>query len=338
MTAKKRTNLTNSLKSGTAAHFAAMAQHHLFPEGVSIMTKEQDYLGITMTQQPIRAMMIGAHPDDCDFRCGGLALKYARAGHRVKFLSMLDGRGGHHEMAPAELAARRREETKAVARLAGIEYDVWDIPDCELMADLATRKRLVRAIRLFCPDIILTCRPNDYHADHRNASLLVQDASYLLIVPNFCADTPAMKQMPVILHVYDHFRNPPFAADLVVEIDDVIEEKFQMLDCHESQVYEWLPFTKGTLHTVPRDKAERFEWLHQPRLPRDGQLDATMLSSNLIGAECEYREAVPAVKYRSRLLERYGARGQDVRFAEAFAVCEYGKPLTAETERTLLPF
>jgi LmbE family N-acetylglucosaminyl deacetylase len=40
----------------------------------------------------IRAMMIGAHPDDCDFRCGGLALKYAQAGHRVKFLSMADGR------------------------------------------------------------------------------------------------------------------------------------------------------------------------------------------------------------------------------------------------------
>lgn len=286
----------------------------------------------------IRAMMIGAHPDDCDFRCGGLALKYTRAGHTVKFLSMLDGSGGHHEMRPADIAARRKLETQAVARLAGIEYEVWDIPDCELMADLPTRKRLVREIRYFNPDIIFCSRPNDYHADHRNASLLVQDASYLLIVPNFCPDVPAMKRMPVILYFYDHFQNPPFRADVVVAIDDVIEDKFRMMDCHESQVYEWLPYTKGTLHTVPTDPQDRFEWLHEPRLPKDAPLDENILSSNLIGSECEYREAVPAAKYRHKLTERYGKRGETIRFAEAFSVCEYGSPLIAELERTLLPF
>lgn len=291
-------------------------------------------------KKQIRAMMIGAHPDDCDFRCGGLALKYAKAGHKVKFLAMVDGSGGHHILEPAEIAARRRQETQNVARLAGIEYDVWDIPDCELMADLETRKRLVRAIREFSPDIIFCSRPNDYHADHRNASLLVQDASYLLVVPHFCPEVPAMKETPVILYFYDHFKTPPFDADVVVAIDDVIEEKFKMLACHESQVFEWLPYTKGTLDQVPATPQERLAWLHEPRIPRDGTpLEEEMLTKNLIGSQCEYREAVPAVRYRQKLKERYGEEeARRICFAEAFAACEYGAALTEERERELLPF
>jgi len=190
----------------------------------------------------IRAMMIGAHPDDCDFRCGGLALKYARAGHKVKFLAMCNGDGGHHILTSEEIAKRRRKESLAVAEFANIDYDVWeDSSDCVLYADLKTRARLVREIRKFNPDIIFCSRPNDYHADHRNASILVQDASYLLIVPHYCPDVPAMKQTPAILYFYDHFQNPPFKADIAVDIDDVIDDKFKMLSMDESQVYEWLP-------------------------------------------------------------------------------------------------
>lgn len=287
-----------------------------------------------------RIMMIGAHPDDCDFRCGGIALKYAKLGYKVKFLATVNGCGGHHEMTPEETAERRYKEMQRVAELAGIEYDVWhDSNDCELMATLENRKRLVRDIRKFNPDMIFCCRPNDYHTDHRNISLLVQDASYLLIVPHFCPDTPAMKKTPVIMHFYDHFNNPPFDADVIVDIDDVIEEKFRLLDCHESQVYEWLPYTKGTLSSVPSDKKERFEWLHEPRVPRNGiPLDESILSKNLIGSQCEYREAVATVKFRDLLVERYGEQGKTTIFSEAFAVSEYGEPLTEENIAELFPF
>lgn len=284
----------------------------------------------------IRAMMIGAHPDDCDFRCGGLALKYAKAGHKVKFLAMCNGNKGHHALSPDEIAKRRRKETLAIAEFAGIEYDVWeDSPDCELIADLATRERLVRDIRAFNPDIIFCSRPNDYHADHRNASLLVQDASYMLIVPHYCPDVPAMKKTPTILYFYDHFQNPPFDADVVISIDDVIDDKFKMISMHESQVFEWLPYSKGTLDTVPETEEERLAWLHQPCIPRDGTpIDADVLSKNLIGVQSEYREAKPAVMNRDKLISRYGEAGKTVLFAEAFAVCEYGSPMSDE----LIPY
>ena len=100
-------------------------------------------------EKKLRVLMIGAHPDDNDICGGGLALKYARLGHSVKFLSVCNGCGGHHKMQPKEIAERRYGETQKVAALAGIEYDVWDIPDCEVMADLETRKRLITYIRKF---------------------------------------------------------------------------------------------------------------------------------------------------------------------------------------------
>ena len=141
------------------------------------------------------------------------------------------------------------------------------------------------------------------------------------------------------MYFYDHFNNPPFKADVIVDIDDVIEDKFKIMDCHESQMYEWLPYTKGTLESVPKDKDERFEWLHQPRIPRDGKpLDESILYKNLIGSQCEYREAVATVKFRDLLIKRYGEQGKTTIFSEAFAVSEYGEPLTAEKEKELFPF
>ena len=87
-------------------------------------------------EKKLKVLMIGAHPDDNDICGGGLAIKYARLGHTVRFLSVCNGCGGHHKMKPQEVAERRYGETQKVAALAGIEYDVWDIPDCEVMADL----------------------------------------------------------------------------------------------------------------------------------------------------------------------------------------------------------
>lgn len=286
----------------------------------------------------MKILMIGAHPDDNDFRSGGTALKYIKKGHSVRFLSICDGSGGHYELSPEQIRERRLGEFKAVTALTGIEYETLGIPDCELMADLPTRKKLVNYIRKYAPDIIFTHRNNDYHADHRNAALLVQDASYLLGVPNFCPETKAIKT-PLIMYFYDKFKNPEFAADVVVATDDVIDEKYKMFDCHVSQVYEWLPYENGVLSEVPKDPKKRLEWLRNPRVPRDGtfltekDMDIFIASNN-----SEYREALPAIKYRNKLIERYGEDGKNFLFAEAFSVSEYGARLTKENLNLYFPF
>ena len=102
----------------------------------------------------MKILMIGAHQDDNEFRCGGLAHKYVKMGYKVTFLSMCNGCGGHHILTPEETTATRAKESAKVAELLGIRYDVWDIEDCNIVADLPTRKRLIRYIREYNPDII----------------------------------------------------------------------------------------------------------------------------------------------------------------------------------------
>lgn len=286
----------------------------------------------------LKILMIGAHLDDNEETGGGTALNYLAKGHRVRFLSLCNGCGGHHENSPEEIVARRYREAQAAARLTGVEYDVWEIPDCELEADMQTRKRLVRYIREFSPDVIFTHRTNDYHADHRAAALLVQDASYLLIVPNFCSDVPAMKMVPVIVYFEDPFKNPPFTPHIVVATDNVIDKKFAMLNCHVSQLYEWLPYTNGEIEEVPLDENARLEWYRSPRVPRDKPLTLSELLENALWRRNECVEALPATKYRDMLVKRYGKEGEKVVFAEAFQVSEYGSQLNEETEKFLFPF
>lgn len=267
-------------------------------------------------------MVIGAHPDDPDINAGGIACKYAARGHDVRFVSLTNGEAGHHEMSGQDLVDRRRAEAAAAADEIGIDYVVLDTPDAQLQPTLENRNTLIRMIREYDPALVLTHRPNDYHPDHRYASQLVQDAAYLLTVPNVCPDTPALRKDPVIAYLHDEFQKPtPFEPDAVVAVDDVVDQKFDMLDCHESQVYEWLPYNKGVLDAVPDDEPERRDWLETGEL-------ATVAAMERV-----------ADRFRDRLVERYGAEvGRHIRYAEAFEGCEYGTPLDEEGVEELFPF
>jgi len=283
----------------------------------------------------MKVLMIGAHQDDNEFRCGALAHKYVKLGHRVRFLSVTNGSGGHHILSPVETVKRRAEESRAVQEYLGIEYDIWDIEDCTVTADLETRQRLIRYIREFSPDLIITHRTNDYHADHRAVGLLVQDASYLLIVPHTCSDTPAMKDTPVIMYFEDKFKNPEFRADVVIDADDEIDTKLHIASLNVSQVYEWLPFTTHELDDVPEDPKERFEWLKGMNITADTTDEEIMAAPRGYAV----RFAKPAARFRRELIEKYGEeRGSRIRYAEAFEVCDYGKPLTEELKKEFFPF
>ncbi len=292
----------------------------------------------------MKILCIVAHPDDSEYEMGGLAALYSEHGHKVRFLSACNGCGGHHIMTPEETVKRRRAESDRVAEMLGIEYDIFeDSDDCAIVPDLAMRRRFIRYIREFSPDIIITHRPNDYHADHRAVGQLVQDASYMLTVPHECPDTPAMRRMPVIMYHEDNFSNPPFKADLVISIDSVIEKKLGALNLHESQVYEWLPYVDNDPRPVPpaSEPEERFRWL------RGAEVDENTTDEELLKEDGKFinnsgivhRSALPAAKHRDKLIERYGEEmGRRVRFAEAFEICEYGSQLTEETAKLLFPY
>lgn len=281
----------------------------------------------------MKILAIGAHQDDNEFRVGGMAHKWVQAGHEVRFLSLCNGCGGHHIMTPEETTARRAKESARVAEFLGIEYDVWDIDDCTIVADLPTRERLIRYIRSYSPDLIITHRTNDYHADHRAAGQLVQDASYILTVPHTCPDVPAMREMPVIVYNEDGFKNPVFTATYVIDMNDEIDTKLHIAHLNESQVYEWLPYTYG--QTVPEGEAERFAFLKGMEITED-TTDEEVMS---VARGYAVRFAKTAARFRRELIERYGEeRGSKVRYAEAFELCEYGKQPSPEMEKELFGF
>ena len=280
----------------------------------------------------MKILMIGAHQDDNEFRCGGLAHKFVKKGYDVRFLSLCNGCGGHHILTPEQTVKTRAAESAKVAEFLGITYDVWDIDDCSIMPDLETRRRLIRYIRNYSPDLIITHRPNDYHADHRAAGLLMQDASYMLIVPHECPDTPAMRTMPVIMYNEDSFANPPFRPDVIVDVDDELDTKLHIAQLNVCQVYEWLPYTHG--ETVPTDPTERFEWLKGMKLTED------TTDEEMLAAPRGYiaRFGKTAARFRKELIEIYGERGARIRFAEAYELCPYGAPLTEDLKKELFSF
>ena len=198
----------------------------------------------TVEKSDLRVMVIGAHPDDADNLAGGTAVKFARAGARVRFVSVCNGDKGHHEMPCQELAERRRIEATRAAAVLGIErYEVMDTPDCCIVPDIAQRERFTRLIREFAPHLIFTHRLCDYHADHRATSQIVQDVAYLLGVPHWCPDTPIPDVKPAIFFLSDDFTSPrPFRADAIVPIDDVMDRLLDAMREHVSQFFEWLPF------------------------------------------------------------------------------------------------
>jgi LmbE family N-acetylglucosaminyl deacetylase len=272
-----------------------------------------------MADKVLRVLALGAHPDDCDVKVGGLAVKYARQGHQVKFVSLTNGDTGHHEMGGGPLARRRYEEAQRSARIAGIEYQILDIHNGQLLPTLENRWLLVRIIREFRPDLLITHRPNDYHPDHRYTSQLVQDAAYTVTIPNVAALTPHLPGNPVIAYMSDSFQRPyPFTPDVVVGIDDVLTEKFDMLHCHVSQFYEWLPYNQGILDQVPEDAQARRAWLQEWRAPYFARI---------------------ADQYRDLLYKWYGPeRGTEIQYAEALEICEYGASLTEVNTPILFPF
>lgn len=272
-----------------------------------------------MAEQPLRVLVIGAHPDDCDFTAAGVAALYTRLGHTVLFVSVTNGDAGHHETGGARLAQRRQAEATAAGQVIGVEYRLLDNHDGQLLPTLEARWQMITLIREFQPDLIMSPRPNDYHPDHRYTSLLIQDAAYMVTVPNVCAFAEHLRVNPVIVYVSDTFKKPyPFTPDVIVPIDDVVEQKVEMLHCHTSQVYEWLPYNGRYLDEVPHGNAERRAWLRQ---------------------RMEARLRLDANRYRDLLIAQYGeARGRAVQYAEAFEGCEYGSPLTPENIRRLFPF
>lgn len=272
-----------------------------------------------MAQQPLRILVIVAHPDDAEFHCGGLMAIYRELGHTVKIVTVTNGESGHHEQSGPALTARRRTEAAAAAKVIGAAAEVWDFPDGRLQPTLEVRFRIIAEIRSFAPDLVLTHRNNDYHPDHRAVGDAVRDASYMVTVPAIVSDVPVLRKDPVVAFVPDRFTKPyPLQADVVVDVTKQFDKIVEMLACHKSQMFEWLPFNQNELSEVPLGEAGRRHWLHD---------------------KYAARQRPQVERYRREITSTYGADlGKKIEWVEVYEISEYAAPLTAELRARLFPF
>jgi len=252
---------------------------------------------------PIRVIIFGAHPDDCEYTSGGIAAMYSQMGHQVKFVSMTNGNKGHHAMTSAALGARRAEEAKDVARILGIkEYEIMDNDDGELTPSLANRFAVIKMICDWEADIVITHRPNDYHPDHRYASTLVQDAAYMISVPHMIPTGDALRKPVVFLYMPDHFQKPnPFSPDIVIDVTSVFDKKLEAVCANVSQFFEWMPWNEGYENEVPAEQAQKLKTV-----------------------ENRYMAWSKVDNYKKAALNWYSsAQLKNTRYVEAFEICEY---------------
>ena len=268
--------------------------------------------------RPLRIIAFGAHPDDAELKFAGTAALLAAQGHKVKLVALTNGDVGHFAQAGPPLAQRRKAEVEACHRKIGVESAVLDIHDGELMPDLETRKKVADLIREWQADIVLSHRPWDYHADHRAAGKLAEDAAVVVVAPFFSPYTPATPRNQIFLFYSDPFLKPyAFDPIIAIGIDEVAEKKWDCIASMPSQFGDADSWQARTRPNVPADEAARKTFLIEG---------------------VKQRSADVANQYRGLLVKLYGEqKGQAVRYAEAFELNQYSSAASVEELKKLFP-
>jgi hypothetical protein len=270
------------------------------------------------TPRPLRIIAFGAHPDDAELKFAGTAALFAAQGHKVKLVALTNGDVGHFSQAGGPLAQRRKAEVEACHAKLGVETEVLDIHDGELMPDLETRKKVANLIRDWQADIVLSHRPWDYHPDHRAVGKLAEDAAVVVAAPFFAPYTKATARNPIFLFYSDGFKKPyPFDPILAVGFDEAAQKKWDCVSALPSQFGDADSWQARYGRNVPTDEAGRKAYL----------LDIV-----------KQRNADVANQYRNLLVQLYGEqKGRSIKYAEAFELNQYGSAATADELKKMFP-
>ncbi len=178
---------------------------------------------------PVDLLAIAAHPDDVELTCGGTLIKAARQGYRTGVVDLTGGESGTHGS-----KALRAGEAQEAARLLGVaERRNADLPDAGLFNTQETRRVVVELIRHFQPRVVVLPYPIGRHPDHRVASELCRDASYLAGLKNFVAEGKPHRPEKILYTLA--YREDAVKPTFVVDISDEFETKMAAIRCYASQ-------------------------------------------------------------------------------------------------------
>jgi bacillithiol biosynthesis deacetylase BshB1 len=174
-------------------------------------------------------LAIGAHPDDAELTCGGALIKAARRGYATAVVDLTGGESGTY----GTRSLRSEEAARAAKVLRVKERLNAGLPDAGLFNTDETRRVVVALLRHLRPRVVILPFPIGRHPDHRIASELCRDASYLAGLKNYPADGAPHRPEKIIYTLA--YREDPVKPTFVVDISDEFETKLQAIRCYASQ-------------------------------------------------------------------------------------------------------
>jgi len=194
-----------------------------------------------MTTKPVQVMVVTPHPDDAEFGVAGTVVRWVSEDKDVIYVVCTNGDKGTSDinMKPEELARIREEEQLAAAELLGVREVIFlRHPDQSLEDTPEFRKEIVRLIRTYQPETVVTADPYRrylWHRDHRIASQVTLDAIFpyardLYSYPDFLEEGLQPHKVREVLLWGSEDSN--YRSD----ITDTFDIKMAALRCHQSQV------------------------------------------------------------------------------------------------------
>ncbi len=175
----------------------------------------------------VDVMAFGAHPDDIELGCAGTLIKLTDRGHSVVLV----------DLSLAELSTRGTVETRQVeaaraAEMIGAQArENLALPDGDIRADDASRRKVVQVIRQYRPRLILIPFYQDRHPDHVHASELVYESAFMAGLPRYETGLPAYRPVQVIYYMHWYEFTPTF----IVDIGDQFERKMAAIAAYSTQ-------------------------------------------------------------------------------------------------------
>ena len=225
---------------------------------------------------PKSAMVIVAHPDDIEFTCAGTVARWTQAGARVSYVLVTSGDAGIDQPGMTRAAATqiREQEQREAAQIAGVHEVVFlREPDGLVQPTLELRKKLVREIRRFRPEVVMAGDPSSLwegdnyinHPDHRAAAISALEAVFPaagqpLVFPELAEEG---LQPHKVRKVYVSKWDP---TGLFVDIAETIEIKIAALRAHKSQMGDWDPTEQIKAWDAERGKCQEMAYAECFRL------------------------------------------------------------------------
>ncbi len=182
-----------------------------------------------------RVLAVVAHPDDAEYLCAGTLARARRDGATIGICVLCKGDRGQPAVPIANLAAVRRREMTAAAKLLGAVLLRGDFSDGQLVDGLAQRKKLTEFYRRFRPTLVLAHWKEDYHSDHRAAGALAEAVSWFCASAGDRTRAAPTKGQPALWWM-DTMNMAGFEPGFFVDVSEQIDLKRRMLACHQSQL------------------------------------------------------------------------------------------------------